>query len=217
MKANWRWACGAIAWALTACQEAEIPEEPETAPPPAASYPWPEGPHPHATLEIRDLGSIEIEFFPERAPKAVANFIQLAREGFYDGTTFHRSIPEFMIQGGDPNTKNRDPRDDGKGGPGYTIDDEFNETPHYRGVVAMAREPYPNTGGSQFFIVLADAHHLDGEYTAFGRVTAGMDVVDAIASRERDVYGRHGPRDRPLEDVVIERVRVTTPPDGTGP
>ena len=138
-------------------------------------------------------GAIELELHDADAPKTVENFRKLAGEGFYDGVIFHRVIPDFMIQGGDPTGT-------GSGGPGYEFEDEFNEHPVERGALAMANAG-PNTNGSQFFIVTADAcPWLDGKHTVFGRVTDGMDVVDAISGLETD------PRDRPREDVVIERV-----------
>jgi peptidyl-prolyl cis-trans isomerase B (cyclophilin B) len=140
-------------------------------------------------------GAIEIELFDGDAPKTVDNFVSLARKGFYDGVIFHRVIPDFMIQGGDPTGT-------GSGGPGYTFEDEFNDHPVERGALAMANAG-PNTNGSQFFIVTADAcPWLDGKHTVFGRVTSGMDVVDAISSLETDA------RDRPREDVVIESVAL---------
>ncbi len=148
----------------------------------------------HATLHT-DLGAIEVELFPEDAPETVANFQKLAGTGFYDGVVFHRVIPDFMIQGGDPTGT-------GSGGPGYTFEDEFNDHPVVRGSLAMANAG-PNTNGSQFFIVTAEAcPWLDGKHTVFGRVTAGMDVVDRISSVETDG------RDRPREDVSIERVEL---------
>jgi len=140
-------------------------------------------------------GAIAVELFDADAPKTVANFVTLAAEGFYDGVTFHRVIPDFMIQGGDPTGT-------GSGGPGYTFEDEFNPQLIVRGALAMANAG-PNTNGSQFFIVTADAcPWLDGKHTVFGRVTDGMDVVDAISALERDA------RDRPREDVVIERIEL---------
>jgi peptidyl-prolyl cis-trans isomerase B (cyclophilin B) len=154
-----------------------------------------------AVLDVEGFGEIRFELLPDVAPETVENFVELARDGFYDGTTFHRVIPGFMIQGGDPNTKDDDPRNDGMGGPGRAIDDEFNATPHARGVVSMAHKGFPKSAGSQFFIVIADAPHLDGKYTAFGRVTSGMDVADRIAAVERDR------RDRPLQNVTM-RVRI---------
>ena len=164
-----------------------------------------------AVLAMEGLGEIRIELLADRAPATVENFKKLARDGFYDGTTFHRIIPAFMIQGGDPNTKNRDPRDDGTGGPGYTIGGEVSDTAHVPGVVSMAHSGSPDTAGSQFFIVLGNAGHLDGEYSAFGLVVAGMDLVRQIGRTPRDLYGRHGPVDRPLENVVIESVTIEPP------
>jgi cyclophilin family peptidyl-prolyl cis-trans isomerase len=147
-----------------------------------------------ATLET-NKGTIELELFDGDAPKTVENFRTLAEKGFYDGVIFHRVIPDFMIQGGDPTGT-------GSGGPGYTFEDEFNERPVVRGALAMANAG-PNTNGSQFFIVTADAcPWLDGKHTVFGRVTGGMDVVNAISALDTDA------RDRPREDVVIERVEL---------
>jgi len=168
-----------------------------------------DGPHDVAVISIKDMGTIRVELLPEIAPRTVANFEKLAGKGFYVGTTFHRVIPGFMIQGGDPQSKNIDPRDDGKGGPGYTISDEFNRFPHTRGVISMANTGYPDSGGSQFFIVHKDAPHLDGKYSAFGRVIDGIEVVDAVTEVAIDKYGRFGPQDRPHPDaVVIESVRI---------
>jgi peptidyl-prolyl cis-trans isomerase B (cyclophilin B) len=140
-------------------------------------------------------GPIEIELFDEDAPKTVENFRKLAGDGFYDGVIFHRVIPDFMIQGGDPTGT-------GTGGPGYTFEDEFNDNKVARGALAMANAG-PNTNGSQFFVVTIDeAAWLDGKHTVFGRVTGGMEAVDAIEGLET------GPRDRPVEDAVIERVEL---------
>jgi cyclophilin family peptidyl-prolyl cis-trans isomerase len=176
-----------------------------------------DGPHDVAVLTLRGLGEIRIELLPELAPKTVANFVQLAEAGFYDGTQFHRVIPGFMLQGGDPNTKDDDAREFGKGGPGYTIDDEFSPLPHRRGIVSMANSGSPNTGGSQFFILHGDAPHLNGRHAAFGRVVDGMDVVDAATEVEIDTYGRFGPRDRPHpEPVLIESIRVEAGNAGAG-
>ena len=142
-----------------------------------------------------NAGAIVIELHDADAPKTVENFRKLAGDGFYDGVIFHRVIPDFMIQGGDPTGT-------GSGGPGYQFEDEFNDHPVARGALAMANAG-PNTNGSQFFIVTADAcPWLDGKHTVFGRVTSGMDVVDAIEQVET------GPGDRPREDVVIERVEL---------
>jgi len=150
------------------------------------------------------LGTIMFEFFPEDAPNHVANFKKLAGESFYDGIYFHRVIPGFMIQAGDPNTKDGDRSNDGLGGPGYTIDAEFNDRPHKRGTVSMARKPDPNSAGSQFFICHQAQPGLDGQYTVFGQVVHGLDVVDKIANVERDS------RDNPLEPIVMEKVTIET-------
>jgi len=168
-----------------------------------------DGPHDIAVVTVKGMGEIRIELLPEVAPKTVANFIKLADEGFYDGTQFHRVIPGFMVQGGDPNTKQPDARSYGRGGPGYGIDDEFSDFAHVRGVVSMANAGRPRTGGSQFFILQGDAPHLNGKHAAFGRVVAGMDVVDAITAMPIDTYGRYGPRDRPYpEPIVVESIRI---------
>ena len=149
-----------------------------------------------ATIQT-NKGTIELELFDDDAPKTVENFRSLAEKGFYDGVIFHRVIPDFMIQGGDPTGT-------GSGGPGYTFEDEFNEHPVARGALAMANAG-PNTNGSQFFIVTADAcPWLDGKHTVFGQVTDGMDVVDTISQLDRD------PGDRPREDVSIERVELSS-------
>jgi peptidyl-prolyl cis-trans isomerase B (cyclophilin B) len=140
-------------------------------------------------------GAIEVELFDDDAPKTVENFVKLARDGFYDDVTFHRVIPDFMIQGGDPTGT-------GSGGPGYTFEDEFNDNKVVRGALAMANAG-PNTNGSQFFIVTAGATPwLDGKHTVFGRVTSGMDVVDKISKVDTDA------NDKPREDVTIERVEL---------
>ena len=148
-----------------------------------------------ATLHTNH-GAMELELHDEDAPKTVENFKKLARDGFYDGVIFHRVIPDFMIQGGDPTGT-------GSGGPGYQFEDEFNEHGVVRGALAMANAG-PNTNGSQFFIVTTpEASWLNGKHTVFGRVTSGMDVADTIAELPRDA------RDRPHDDVVIERVQLS--------
>ena len=147
-----------------------------------------------ATLHTNH-GTIEVELFDDDAPNTVDNFVKLARDGFYDGVIFHRVIPDFMIQGGDPTGT-------GRGGPGYTFEDEFNDNKVVRGALAMANAG-PNTNGSQFFIVTAEATPwLDGKHTVFGRVTNGMDVVDTISNVDTD------PSDKPRSDVTIERVEL---------
>ena len=143
-------------------------------------------------------GEIQIKFFPELAPKHVENFIKLAKEGFYDGTIFHRVIPNFMIQGGDPNTKDTRKKETyGQGGPGYMIKAEFSDTPHKRGIVSMARANEPDTAGSQFFIVVEDSRFLDRKYTVFGEVIRGMGVADKIVNEPRDA------QDNPLSRIEM--------------
>jgi len=132
------------------------------------------------------FGTITLRFFPDVAPGHVKNFVDLAKKGFYDGTTFHRVIPGFMIQGGDPNSKSPDKGRHGMGGPGHTIKAEFNDRPHKRGTLSMARAGDPDSAGSQFFICVADARFLDKQYTAFGEVESGMEAVDKIVSQARD-------------------------------
>ena len=162
-----------------------------------------EGALPVATIEMADGGVMKLELYPDIAPNTAVNFIELANAGFYDGLIFHRVIPGFMIQGGDP-------QGTGMGGPGYTIKGEFrsngfeNDLSHERGVISMARSMMPNSAGSQFFIMHADAPRLDGEYAAFGRVIEGIEVVDRIAGVETDAL------DRPTQDQVIRSIRVET-------
>lgn|SRR5690606_36948288 len=142
-------------------------------------------------------GDITIEFLHDVAPNHVQNFIELARSGFYDGTRFHRVIPGFMIQGGDPNSKQDDRHLHGTGGAGKTLKAEFNATKHVRGIVSMARSSNPDSASSQFFIMVADSPHLDGQYSAFGKVVSGMEVADKIVAEETD----H--RDNPLNAVSV--------------
>ena len=159
--------------------------------------------NPAITIDMETGDSIVAELYPEQAPQSVFNFISLIHKGFYDGLTFHRIIPGFMIQGGCPDGT-------GMGGPGYCIKGEFlfngvdNPIKHKRGVLSMARSQSPNSAGSQFFIMHADAKHLDGQYAAFGKVTEGMDVVDQIATTKTDR------NDRPLAEQKIRRITVDT-------
>lgn len=152
-------------------------------------------------IEMKDGGVIKAELYPDVAPITVENFVKLIDEKFYDGLIFHRVIPGFMIQGGDPDGN-------GMGGPGYSIKGEFasngvvNNLKHERGVLSMARAMDPNSAGSQFFIMVADAPHLDGDYAEFGKVTEGMETVDKIVSAERDMW------DKPLEDQQIATIRI---------
>ncbi len=153
-----------------------------------------------AVIETK-FGNIELKFFPETAPNHVNNFIELAKKGFYDGTIFHRVIPGFMIQGGDPNSKSPDKSQHGMGGPGYTVKAEFNEKPHKRGTLSMARSGHPDSAGSQFFICVADAPFLDRQYTVFGEVSSGIEVADKIVNEPRDK------RDNPNERIEV-KVRI---------
>jgi len=150
-----------------------------------------------AVIETK-FGKIEIQFFEDKAPGHVKNFKDLARKGFYDGTIFHRVIPGFMIQGGDPNTKSDDRSNHGMGGPGYSIKAEFNDTLHKRGILSMARSQDPHSAGSQFYIVVKDSAFLDGKYTAFGKVLSGMTVADQIVNAPRDR------RDNPNERIEMK-------------
>ena len=159
--------------------------------------------NPTFKITMQNGAVMEGELYPEIAPQSVYNFIDLANHNFYDGLIFHRVIPGFMIQGGCPDGT-------GMGGPGYCIKGEFfyngvkNELKHKRGVLSMARAQSPNSAGSQFFVMHADARHLDGQYAAFGKVTAGLEVVDAIAGVKTNA------NDRPLEDQVIASITVDT-------
>jgi peptidyl-prolyl cis-trans isomerase B (cyclophilin B) len=157
---------------------------------------------PRAIIETT-FGEIELELFDDKAPGHVKNFVDLAKKGFYDGTTFHRVIPGFMIQGGDPNTKDKSASRDrhGIGSPGYNIKAEFNDTSHKRGVLSMARSSDPNSAGSQFFICVADSLFLDRQYSAFGRVLRGIEIADKIVGAPRDR------KDNPNERIEI-KVRV---------
>ena len=157
-----------------------------------------------AVLET-EFGNIVLRLYPQTAPGHVENFIKLAKEGFYDGTAFHRVIPGFMIQGGDPNTKDEDRSNDGQGGPGFNIKAEFSNTPHRRGILSMARSPSgPDTAGSQFFIVVSDSLFLDGQYSVFGEVIEGMDVVDRIVNAPTDG------NDNPIDRIVIKTIRISS-------
>lgn len=150
-----------------------------------------------AIIETK-FGEIELKFFPDVAPKHVENFITLAKSGFYDGTIFHRVIPGFMIQGGDPNTKGTNKAMFGMGGPGHNVKAEFNSKKHVRGILSMARSASPDSAGSQFFIVVKDSPFLDNQYTVFGEVTKGMEVADKIVNAPR------GRNDLPNERIDMK-------------
>ena len=153
------------------------------------------------------VGEMVLEFWPEVAPLTVENFKKLAKEGFFDGTAFHRIVKGFMIQGGDPLSRTDDPLV-GTGGPDYTIKAEFNDRPHIRGVISMARSEDPDSAGSQFFICLADANFLDGKYTAFGQILSGLDVLDRIGQTPTRVDSS-GENSKPLTRIAVEQVRIT--------
>ena len=158
---------------------------------------------PIVTIEMENGGQMVLQLYPAAAPNTVANFVELAQSGYYNGLTFHRVIPGFMVQGGDPEGT-------GMGGPGYSIKGEFagngveNNISHKRGVISMARSSMPDSAGSQFFIMHADANYLDGQYAAFGEVLSGIEVVDEIAVVATNA------NDKPLEDVVIKSITVDT-------
>jgi peptidyl-prolyl cis-trans isomerase B (cyclophilin B) len=150
-----------------------------------------------------NFGNITFELFPNIAPETVRNFVKLAKSNFYDGTLFHRVIPGFMIQGGDPNTKKPDKSKWGMGGPGYTIKAEFSSRSHLRGIVSMARAMDPDSAGSQFYIVTTDSTFLDRQYTVFGQVIQGMDVADKIVNLPRDK------NDCPHQEAKIIRINIS--------
>ena len=155
---------------------------------------------------VTDKGTMVVTFFPEQAPKHVRGFLTLAQQGFYDGVAFHRIVRNFVIQSGCPHSKRGAKGIPGTGGPGYHLPAEFNDIPHHRGILSMARARDPNSAGSQFFIVHADhAASLDRQYTVFGKVEEGLDVLDAIASVECD-FGATGERSKPKQRVEIVRV-----------
>ncbi|HZD83097.1 MAG TPA: peptidylprolyl isomerase [Nitrososphaeraceae archaeon] len=150
------------------------------------------------------FGDIKVQFYPEQAPKTVENFRKLANRAFYDGLIFHRIVPNFVIQGGDPNTRDMNNRSRwGTGGPGWNIKAEFNKNKHIRGTLSMARSQDPDSAGSQFFIVLKDSNFLDGQYTVFGRVISGMEIVDKIASLKTDSA------DVPIDAGEAEMIKIT--------
>ena len=167
--------------------------------PDKASAEWAKSPR--AIIKTK-FGDMDIVFFPEKAPKHVENFIALAKSGFFNGTIFHRVIPGFMIQGGDPNTKDLNkPETYGQGGPSQRLKAEFNDIPHRRGIVSMARTNDPNSAGSQFFIVVKDSNFLDGQYTVFGEVVKGMEVADKIVNLPKN--SRDLPTERAEMTVVV--------------
>jgi cyclophilin family peptidyl-prolyl cis-trans isomerase len=187
-------------------------------PPPAAATAAAEEKKPMSQYENKvaelhtSAGEIDIRFFPDVAPNHVKNFIDLAEKGFYNGTKFHRVIPGFMIQGGDPNTVSGSPSTWGTGGSGKNVNAEFNPVSHKRGIVSMARSSSPNSASSQFFIVTSDSTFLDNQYTVFGQVTKGMDVADKIVNAPK------GEQDRPNNPTSIDKIVIRdAKPDEKGP
>lgn len=183
----------------TASETASAPEEKEK---PMSEYQ-------NKIAEINTgKGTITMRFFPAKAPNHVRNFIDLAESGYYNGTKFHRVIPGFMVQGGDPNTKSDNTATWGMGGSGNNVKAEFNDISHRRGIVSMARSGHPDSASSQFFIVVADSTFLDRQYTAFGEVISGMDVADQIVAAPRNA------QDRPNEPVAIESITIRDAQEG---
>ncbi len=184
----------------------------------AEAFHWPNGAnHPVMRLEIQigdRRGTIDIELIPELAPASVRRIGELATGGHYDATTFHRVIPNFMIQGGDPNSRDHDPSNDGRGGTESDLPDEFSAAPFARGVVALANRGHRNSNSRQFFIMLSDHPELNGRYTVVGRVLSGIEVVDEIARTATDKAGRWGAKDRPLDNIQIRRATIEPSPAG---
>jgi peptidyl-prolyl cis-trans isomerase B (cyclophilin B) len=177
-----------------------LPEEPKNPAPERNAQTMP-AQEEVAVIET-NLGKIVLGFYPDVAPQHVQNFKDLAAKEFYNGTKFHRVIPGFMIQGGDPNSRSDDRSQHGMGGSGKKLKAEFNQKPHLRGTLSMARSSHPDSASSQFFICVADAAQLDGKYTVFGHVIEGMDVADKIVNTPRDA------RDNPLQPVVLKSVKI---------
>ncbi len=204
----------ALALALLSCGDPAGEEAPLA---PLVEVPRPAAPRDVAVLDVNGFGEVRIELLADLAPVTAAHFAALARRDYYDGTSFHRVVPGFLVQGGDPLTRDRDPRNDGAGGGAERVADERPSLSLVRGIVALANSGSANSAGAQFFILVADARQLDGKYAVFGRVSAGMEVVDRIATTPRDEYGRFGPVDRPLANVVMKDVRIERAQPGAVP
>lgn len=198
----------AVSVLLAGCGVAERPHAAGGDESPSDDYSWPTQDYHVAVLELKDRGEIQIALYPQLSPANVESFASRAESGYYDGVTFHRVIKDFMIQGGDPYSRDDDPANDGRGGADETTDDEFSDAPFARGVVGVANEGRPDSGGSQFFIMHKDQRGLDGQYTVLGRVIAGLHLVDDVAHTETDIGARWGPVHRPIEDIVIDSVRI---------
>jgi len=206
----------ALAPGLVACSDAETPSPPQASRA-ASVVPVPKATQPRdvAVFEVAELGTIRVELLEDVSPRSVEKFRSLVREGYYDGTTFHRVIPGFVVQGGDPRSRDRDPRNDGFGGTEEQMTVETSELSFTRGILAFANSGRETSSGPQFFITLEHNPGLDGRYAVLGHVVEGYEVVDAISRVSVDMYGRHGPQDRPLEDVVIEDLRIEEDAGGT--
>jgi len=200
----------ALALLITTCTSACDSKDPNATDPSSdtqmSTQPMPKSttdPNTIATLHT-NLGDITLRFFTDKAPLSVDNFLKLAKKGFYDNTKFHRVIPGFMIQGGDPLSKGTDRALMGTGGPGYSVKAEFNDVNFKRGILGMARSSDPDSAGSQFYIMQADSPHLNNQYTAFGQVVKGLDVVDKIAHLKRDA------KDNPLDanPAIIKSITI---------
>jgi len=187
---------------------------------PSGEFVWPVSrSNPILRLEVdmhEAIDVIEIELMPSLAPRCVDSLVRLVRDGYYDGTTFHRVIAGFMIQGGDPNSRDSDPSNDGRGGTSDSLPDEVSRARVVRGAVALSNRGRPNSNSSQFFIMQADDPSLDGRHTIVGRVTSGIDFVDRIARTPTDKVGRWGPKDRPIENVVIRSATISSRGSTTG-
>ncbi len=199
MRTVWMWTMAAVVSGGLMVTGSAMTSAADKTPAPAPKAEVPKGPR--AIIKTK-FGDIEVKFYQDVAPKHVENFMKLAKSGFYNGTIFHRVIPGFMIQGGDPNTKDSLKKDTyGQGGPGYTVKAEFSDIPHKRGILSMARAQDPDTAGSQFFIVVEDSFFLDRKYTVFGEVTRGIGVADKIVNQDRD--DRDNPKQRVEMTVTI--------------
>lgn len=180
----------------------------------AETFTWPDEPSHVVALEIEGYGTVRLGLFDQVAPKSVAHIVDCVTRGVFDDTLFHRVIKDFMVQGGDPSTRKRGPGTTRGDWGDLSVEDEYLPVHHDRGVVALANRGRPGTARSQFFIVHQDSHHLDGKYSPFGKVLAGLELVDEIASVETDKFGRWGEKDTPIENVILLRAVLESGPLG---
>ena len=185
-----------------------MPEKPADFDATSAAFEWPDEPSHVVALTIANHGTIRLGLYAQIAPRTVAHVVECIDRGVYDDTLFHRVIKDFMIQGGDPATRKRGPDSEQPDWGNLSVEDEIQPIRHNRGTVSMANRGRPGSANSQFFIVQRDSRHLDGKYTAFGRVISGMDVVDTISAVETDLHGRWGDKDKPLRNIIVERALV---------